>query len=134
MLSQHLHAIACVSGATSVIAGAFGAHALRGRLTPYQLASWDKAVLYQLVHSVALLSLASSPSCLSGTSPHHRFAGNAWIAGIALFSGSIYGLCLTKEGNAIRKVLGPATPLGGLSLIVGWAALALAKKPTGRLF
>lgn len=108
-----------------------------------EASSWDKAILYQLIHSVALLSISSSPSFVasltkskglggSGFPPsdsktsYHNFAGGAFITGIGLFSGSIYGLCLTKEGHAIRKVLGPATPIGGLAFIAGWLALALA--------
>lgn len=55
-------------------------------------------------------------------------ASYAFTTGITLFSGSIYGLCLTNEGNGVRKLLGPATPLGGLALIVAWIALAVGKR------
>lgn len=109
-----------------------------------EASSWDKAVLYQLIHSVALFSISSSPDfvaslskskSLSGSgfppsdsskSAYQHFAAGAFSTGIILFSGSIYGLCLTKEGQSIRKILGPATPLGGVAFIAGWLALALA--------
>ncbi|KAK0548554.1 hypothetical protein OC846_004444 [Tilletia horrida] len=110
------HTFACVSGAVGVAAGAFGAHALKSKLTPHQLASWQTAVSYQLLHSVALLYASSSPG--------YAVASGAFSTGIALFSGSIYTLCLTQDGNPVRKLAGPITPLGGLAFIVGWAALA----------
>lgn len=80
------------------------------------------------MHTIALL-LISSHKPLAGAS---LFASYAFTTGITLFSGSIYGLCLLEQGNPLRKFLGPTTPLGGLSFIAGWVALAIAKYP-GRL-
>ncbi|KAL9935563.1 hypothetical protein V8E36_005911 [Tilletia maclaganii] len=117
--STFFHTFACISGAVGVTAGAFGSHALKSKLNAHQLSSWQTAVSYQLLHSVALLYASSSP--------FHSVASTAFSTGITLFSGSIYVLCLTKEGNAIRKVAGPATPLGGLAFIAGWVALALRR-------
>lgn len=57
------------------------------------------------------------------------FASCAFATGIVLFSGSIYGLCTLAAGHPLRKVLGPATPFGGLSFMAGWLALAYARLP-----
>lgn len=121
------HAFACISGATSVAFGAFGAHALKSKFTPHQQTSWSTATMYQLMHSIALLAIANQSSL---TRPN-QIASFAFSSGILLFSGSIYGLCLTKEGDSIRSFLGPATPLGGMSFIVGWIALAFARRGGG---
>ncbi|PWN93278.1 DUF423-domain-containing protein [Acaromyces ingoldii] len=127
------HTFACLSGATSVAFGAFGAHALKGKLSAHQASSWTTATSYQLTHSIALLYVASQIAPSISNSRPLTVAAYAFTAGITLFSGSIYGLCLTNEGSPIRKLLGPATPLGGLALIAGWVALALAKRGGVRL-
>lgn len=77
------------------------------------------------MHSLALLYVASQAP-LNGAA---LLASYAFTTGITLFSGSIYGLCLLPQGHGLRKLLGPTTPLGGLSFIVGWLALAYAKRP-----
>lgn len=107
--------IAAILGALAVLAGAFGAHGLQGRLTAEQLASWSTASQYHLVHSIVLLALALF-SLQSGR--EIRIPGSLFAAGTALFSGSIYLLLLTDQ-----KWLGPITPLGGLLLIAGWLSL-----------
>jgi uncharacterized membrane protein YgdD (TMEM256/DUF423 family) len=113
--------IAALLGATGVILGAFGAHALRARLEPAQLASWTTAVQYQLFHAVALLAIGSWIEA-SGRSP----GPTPWLfaLGILLFSGSIYGLVLTPW-----RWLGPVTPIGGMLLIAGWLSLLWAARP-----
>ncbi len=110
-------AAASILGALGVAMGAFGAHALRGRLTPDQLASFGTAVQYHLLHSVALLALALWASA-AGRSI--QLPAALFSAGIVLFSGSIYGLLLTDQ-----RWLGPVTPLGGLCFIAGWLSLLL---------
>jgi uncharacterized membrane protein YgdD (TMEM256/DUF423 family) len=102
-------------GATGVVLGALGAHALKARLTPEQLASWGTAVDYHLLHSVVLLALALF-SAVTGRSIQPSAA--LFTAGILLFSGSIYLLVLTHQ-----RWLGPVTPLGGLCLIAAWISL-----------
>ncbi|PWN96491.1 DUF423-domain-containing protein [Tilletiopsis washingtonensis] len=126
--ANNLAPIACLSGATAVALGAFGAHSLKDRLSSYQQESWKTAVSYQLVHSGVLLLVATLPALPSSSQAGgaRSFAAAALGSGIALFSGSIYGLCLTKEGDGIRKALGPATPIGGLALIAGWVSLAVS--------
>jgi uncharacterized membrane protein YgdD (TMEM256/DUF423 family) len=108
--------VASIYGATAVILGAFGAHALKARLAAEQLASWQTAVQYHLVHALALLALA-----LFAAASGRPIQLQAWLfsLGIALFSGSIYLLVLSGQ-----RWLGPVTPVGGLCLIAGWISLA----------
>lgn len=106
--------VAALAGLSAVAAGAFGAHGLRARVAPEQVASWQTAAHYQLLHAAVLLALAS----LADTG---RALGPApWLftAGMLLFSGSIYVLVLGGP-----RWLGPVTPLGGLCLMAGWASL-----------
>lgn len=101
------------AGALSMLAavacGAFGAHALKARLSPDMLAVWETAVRYQVYHALALLVVRD------------RVPAWCFLAGTLLFSGSLYVLALTE----IRK-LGAITPLGGLLFLAGWAALAFS--------
>ncbi|KAL4399871.1 hypothetical protein ACI68E_002780 [Malassezia pachydermatis] len=114
-----------LSGASAVALGAFGAHALKDKLNAHQTTSWSTATKYQLIHTAVLLFITSVRP-LRGA---NKFAAYAFATGIVLFSGSIYGLCLLPAGHGLRKLLGPATPLGGLSFIAGWLALAYARVP-----
>jgi len=108
--------VASITGAAGVVLGAFGAHALKARLTPDQLASWQTAVQYHLLHAVALLALALF-AAWSGRSV--RLPASLLAVGVLLFSGSIYWLVLGGP-----RWLGPLTPLGGTCLIAGWISLA----------
>lgn len=113
-------------GATGVLLGAFGAHALKTRLTPEALSSWDTAVTYQLFHALALLFLGLVAKSLAAAAQSTAYAaigvaGTSWIVGILLFSGSIYVLAIGGP-----RFFGPITPLGGLALIVGWVSLLVA--------
>ena len=111
---------ASVSGALAVGLGAFGAHALKAFLAGRgSTATWETAVFYQLVEAVALFALALHADA-SGT-PMSAWAMRLWMLGPVLFSGSLYGLAVGGPGW-----LGPITPLGGLALIAGWLALAVA--------
>lgn len=107
--------LAAVSGALAVMAGAFGAHGLRARVTVEQMSAWTTASQYHLLHSVVLLALAlfAATTAKSVALPTSLFA-----AGIVLFSGSIYLLVLTE-----LRWLGPVTPIGGLLLVAGWLSL-----------
>jgi len=113
-------------GFLGVALGAFGAHALKATLLANgQLESWKTAVLYQLIHAVALLALASWRDSFAGSNARIAIC---WIVGVALFSGSLYALAL---GGPIR-LLWPVTPLGGLALLAGWAMLVFTawKRPS----
>ncbi len=101
----------------SVAAGAFGAHGLKGRLTPDMLAVFEVAVRYQMSHALALLAVAWAvtrwPGALTNAS------GMLFIAGILIFSGSLYVLSMTGV-----KWLGAITPIGGAAFLAGWICLA----------
>lgn len=120
MLVKVTVAFAAFSGAISIVAGAFGAHALRDSLTPRLLETFQTAVSYQMSHSLALLLVAVLIDQW-GRHPVMEVAVYAFMAGILLFSGSLYGLVLTD-----LKWLGPVTPIGGVCFIIGWLALATA--------
>jgi uncharacterized membrane protein YgdD (TMEM256/DUF423 family) len=114
-------ALGAVSGFISVAAGAFGAHALRGRLTPEYLGIFETAARYQMYHGLALLAVAWAIT--RGTGGTAQWAGWLFVTGTVLFSGSLYGLALT----GIRW-LGAITPLGGVAFLAGWLCLALSWK------
>ncbi len=101
----------------AVAAGAFGAHALRGRLSPADLAIFETAARYQMYHALALLAVAWA----AGRWPGGLAAAAGWLfaLGTLVFSGSLYLLVLTGA-----RWLGAVTPLGGLALLAGWLALA----------
>jgi len=109
-----------IAGLTGVAAGAFGAHALKGSLSPEMLAIWQTGALYHLIHAAALLGLAALARD-DAVARQALWAGFAFAAGIALFSGSLYLLALTGT-----RVLGAVTPLGGISFMAGWALLIWA--------
>lgn len=112
--------IAGFTGALGVALGAFGAHALDGIVDdPHLLEVWDTAARYHLIHAVALCGVAAHPA-------RPRVAGVLLLAGIVGFSGSLYAMTLTGV-----RALGAITPLGGVCLISGWVALALAASGTG---
>ena len=113
--------IAALSAAVAIALGAFGAHALKESLAANGMTeTWKTAVLYHLTHSLALFALALRSGGV-GKGPA-LWSARLWCAGILLFSGSLYGLALGGP-----SILGPITPLGGLSFIAGWVALVFAK-------
>jgi len=102
--------LAAVSGFLAVALGAFGTHSLKPILLQHQtLEVWEKAVLYHVFHTLALLFLASRPVVPKGVAI-------SFLLGICLFSGSLYLLATTNV-----RWLGAITPLGGVSFLVGWA-------------
>lgn len=103
----------------AVVFGAFGAHGLKGKLTPEYLDIFNTGAHYHLIHAVALVLCGLLASRLD--SPLLRYAGYGFIAGILLFSGSLYALTIT----GIRS-LGMVTPFGGLAFIIGWGCMAAA--------
>lgn len=112
-------ACAGVFGALSIALGAFGAHALKARLAAHMLVTYQTAVQYQMIHTLALL--ATAILMYKNQSTFLTAAGILFITGTLLFSGSLYVLATT----AIRWV-GPLTPIGGLLLILGWLCIAIA--------
>ena len=107
-----------------VLLGAFGAHGLRDRLTADMLAVYETGIQYHLSHALGLLAVAWAasrwPNAWTGS------AGWLFVAGILLFSGSLYLLALTGV-----RWLGAITPIGGLCFIAGWVALAVGALRAG---
>ena len=111
--------IAAINGFLAVAAGAFGAHGLQGRLDPHAMSVFETGARYHMYHALAI-GLAAFAMRDNATVPAQTAAA-FFLAGIVLFSGSLYLLALT--GN---KALGIVTPFGGLAFLAGWAALAYA--------
>lgn len=110
-------ALGALSAGLGVALGAFGAHALKARLSPDMLAVWETGVRYQIYHALALLAVAWALTRWPGSAV--QASGWLFVAGTLLFSGSLYALAL----SGVRG-LGAVTPLGGVAWIVGWALLA----------
>lgn len=106
-------------GLLGVLLGAFGAHALRARLSADMLRVWDTAVQYQFWHALALLAVGLL--ALRGDDAWLPAAGGAFALGVLVFSGSLYALAL----SGVRG-LGAVTPVGGLLLMAGWLFLLVA--------
>lgn len=119
-LTQWYIALAAANGLVAVALGAFGAHGLRDKLTESLFNAWQTAVQYHFYHVLALLLVAillqqwGKSVCLSAS-------GAAFLLGMLLFCGSLYGLALGGP-----RWLGPVTPLGGLSFMLGWLLLFCA--------
>jgi len=111
--------IAAINGFLAVAAGAFGAHGLQGRLDAHALTVFETGARYQMYHALAIglaaFAARSTPSSAANV------AAIFFLAGIVLFSGSLYLLALTG-----LRGFGLVTPFGGLAFLVGWAALAWA--------
>jgi uncharacterized membrane protein YgdD (TMEM256/DUF423 family) len=110
--------LGAVSAMLAVGAGAFGAHALRARVSPEHLAIFETGARYQIYHALALLAVAWAVSRWPGSLP--VFAGWLFVLGSILFSGSLYILALTGV-----RWWGAVTPIGGLAFLGGWVCLVL---------
>ena len=106
-------------GLIGVALGAFGAHALKARLAPELLATFEVGVRYQLIHALALLAVAWA--CTRWPGRWANASGWLFIAGTLLFSGSLYALSLTSV-----RGIGIVTPIGGVALLLGWLCLLAA--------
>ena len=119
-------------GAITVALGAFGAHALQKLVPPAQVSVFDTGVKYQFYHVFALLLLAVIFERFPG--PKLEWAGYCFLAGIVLFSGSLYILTAIKAAGKVGSTgLGILTPIGGLFLIAGWVLLFLGVLTDKRL-
>ena len=105
--------------ALAVTLGAFGAHVLRARLDAYSMSVYEKAAFYHFTHALGLLIVSLLPKTGTLAHPSANWVCALLMAGIALFSGSLYLLAVT--GN---RMLGMITPLGGVSFIAAWLLLA----------
>ncbi len=108
--------IGAISAALAVAAGAFGAHALKGQAEPAELAAFDTAARYHLIHALSMVILGILP-----IGPWVNRAGIGFLAGTILFSGSLYVLGATGS-----RALVLVTPVGGLAFIIGWICLSIS--------
>ncbi len=118
--------LGAVNGFLSVALGAFGAHGLRGRISDHLLTVFHTGVQYQMYHALALLFIGM----WAAKNPQLRYpgwSGGLLLAGIVLFSGSLYLLALTGT-----RSFGMITPLGGICFLSGWAVLAAGALKPGR--
>ena len=116
---QTTRVCAGVAGFLAVALGAFGAHKLAPRLAEMGTTDvWRTAVLYHLVHAVALWAAATGAIPAGMAARGQRALAWCWMGGIVLFSGSLYGLALGGP-----RWLGPVTPVGGIAFLVGWAVV-----------
>lgn len=120
-MERRFFSLGAGSAFLAVAAGAFGAHALRARLSPELLAVFETGARYQMYHALGLIAAAWAVVRWPGPLP--RWAGWLFVAGTVLFSGSLYALALT----GVRE-LGAITPLGGVAFLAGWLCLALAAR------
>jgi len=116
-MAQTFLILGALFAAVGVGAGAFGAHALRGRLSAEMLAVFETGVRYHLIHALALVAVGLAAT--RWASPAVGLAGWLFCAGVILFSGSLYLLALGGP-----RVLGAITPIGGAAFIAGWLILA----------
>lgn len=112
-------------GLLAVILGAFGAHGLEGKISDYHLDTWNTANQYHFYHTFALLFISTFSRAKSQSI---RVSFIAFTLGIILFSGSLYLLSIRSliGLDNLASVLGPVTPLGGLTFMVGWIGLFVA--------
>lgn len=115
-----------IYGGISVILGAFGAHALKNRMSEDLLKSFETGVKYQMYHALALLFLNHLNYFHAFETDFIVLSTWCFIIGTFLFSFSIYGLCITAMLGNKWRFLGPVTPLGGSLLVAGWVFLALS--------
>ena len=119
MNERSLVIAAAINMAIAVAAGAFGAHALKAVLNSDMLAVWHTAVTYQIAHALGLFAIALlMPRFESALLAR---AGIVMLAGIVVFSGSLYALALSG-----MRMLGAITPIGGAAFLLAWALVAWA--------
>ena len=111
--------VGSILAALGVALGAFGAHGLKTRVSPDDLAIWETASRYHLIHAVGLIAVAWATERWPGG--WTQASGWLLAVGVVVFSGSLYALVLTGQ-----RWLGAVTPLGGLCFIAGWIALAVS--------
>ncbi len=114
-----LFMIATINGFLAVALGAFGAHGLEGKISNQALSVWEKAVNYQMFHTVSIFITALAYAKFETTT----FLTSGWlfILGVLLFSGSLYTYSLTGT-----KIFAMITPFGGITFLIGWVVLGYA--------
>ncbi len=110
-----------IAGGLSVALGAFASHALRGKLLERSLEIFETGARYQMYHALALLLVAALLSQFRDLNPWLSLSGLAFMAGMVMFSGSLYLLAVLGI-----EWMGAVTPVGGAAFIAGWGCLAIA--------
>ncbi|NWO02560.1 MAG: DUF423 domain-containing protein [Idiomarinaceae bacterium] len=123
-MSQIFLIVAAILGGTGVMLGAFASHGLKSKLSESLLSAFETGVTYQFYHALALFALALWLK--QSQSVWFVASGYLWLAGVVLFSGSLYALALTGV-----KWFGPITPIGGLLFIAGWVSLLVGAMKLG---
>ncbi len=121
MITRIFLTIAALLGGSAVGLGAFGAHALKERLSERSLEIFETATRYQMYHALALLLVGVLMTRSQTDQPFLMASGWAFLVGVGLFCGSLYTLSFSGI-----KWLGAVAPLGGLALMVGWVSIAIA--------
>lgn len=119
-LARRTLAVGALLGLLGVAAGAFGAHALRGAVSERDLEIWQTGAHYQQLHAAVLVAVGLAARSTGATGRALAAASVLLTVGVLIFSGTLYAMVLGGP-----RVLGAVTPLGGLSLMAGWAALAV---------
>jgi uncharacterized membrane protein YgdD (TMEM256/DUF423 family) len=119
-MGTHFFLLGAISAGLGVALGAFGAHALRSRLTPDMLAVFETGVRYQMYHALALLIVGTAMARVAMPASV-MLAGWLFVVGTLLFSGSLYVLAVTGT-----RWWGAVTPIGGVAFLAGWLLLILA--------
>ncbi|MBG7622548.1 DUF423 domain-containing protein [Herbaspirillum sp. AP02] len=119
MKERTLIAAGAINMFIAVGCGAFGAHGLKRMISEEMLAIWHTAVTYQAMHALGMIAIALLMPRMAGAAM--RWAGNLMLAGIVVFSGSLYLLALTGT-----RILGAITPLGGAAFLAAWLLVAWA--------
>ena len=115
--------IAALLGLVGVVLGALGSHALKARLAPEALESFEVGVRYQMLHALLLLAVEALPILIER---YKRIIARLVVSGVLTFSGSIYLLSTRAISGLDLSFLGPVTPVGGLLLIAAWGVLIRA--------
>ena len=118
-MDRTFFALGALLAGLGVAAGAFGAHALRDHLAPERLAQYELAVRYQLYHAFALIAAAWAVKQWPASTA--LIAGWLFVVGVVIFCGTVYALAFGSP-----RWFGAITPIGGLSLIIGWLLLFLS--------
>jgi uncharacterized membrane protein YgdD (TMEM256/DUF423 family) len=106
--------------AIAVVLGAFGAHTLKELLQPESLKAWHTGVEYQVYHGLAMMFLSLNAASSWMNAKRMKIAQYLFLAGIVMFSGSIYFLTTQDISGWSLRWLGPITPIGGVCFIAGW--------------
>lgn len=124
-MSRILFALGAVLAGLAVAAGAYGAHAGAKYMSPESLVTYEKAVRYQMYHSLAMLAAGMASILWPGQAGFFSFAGVLFLSGIVLFSFSLYAISLLGLNVAL------ITPFGGTAFILGWLVMAVGAWKAG---